>query len=139
MKDIKEILKFLRELPKMMGMLNMPTEKVDIVQSIREIVYEWKGYKDLENQGKLLKLPCAVGDTVWYWDKEYDPIEEAPFEGYVSGYEIVSGKTVYIIIVPKKNFIPAWNDNSKYKIEIEDFGKTVFLTKEEAEAALKEL
>jgi len=28
-------------------------------------------YEDLEEQGKLLKLPCAVGDTVYYADNEY--------------------------------------------------------------------
>ena len=94
-------------------------------------------YEDLEEQGKLLKLPCAVGDTVWYWDKEYDPIEEAPFEGYISGYEIVSAKTIYIIINPKSNF-KSWFP-CDVKLEIDDFGKTVFLTREEAEATLKEL
>lgn len=83
------------------------------------------------------KLPCAVGDTVWYWNKDYDPLEEAPFEGYVSGYEIVSRKTMYIIIVPKITFIPAWNDDRKEKLTIDDFGKAIFFTKEESEAALK--
>lgn len=94
-------------------------------------------YEELEEQNRLLKLPCAVGDTVWYWDKEYDPIEEAPFEGYISGYEIVSAKTIYIIINPKSNF-KSWFP-CDVKLEIDDFGKTVFLTREEAEAALKEL
>lgn len=103
----------------------------------RNIVERLKAYEDLEEQGKLLKLPCAVGDTVWYWDKEYDPIEEAPFEGYISGYEIVSAKTIYIIINPKSNF-KSWFP-CDVKLEIDDFGKTVFLTREESEATLKEL
>lgn len=101
------------------------------------LVKKFKEYEDLEEQGKLLKMPCAVGDTVWYWDKEYDPIEEAPFEGYISGYEIVSAKTIYIIINQKLNF-KSWFP-CYVKLEIDDFGKTVFLTREEAEATLKEL
>ena len=101
------------------------------------IVKRLAEYEDLEEQGKLLKLPCAVGDTVWYWDKENDPIEEAPFEGNVSGYEIVSAKTIYITINPKSNF-HSWLP-CDVKLEIEDFGKNIFLTREEAEAALKEL
>lgn len=100
---------------------------------------EHENYKDLEKQGKLLKLPCAVGDTVWYWDKELDPIEEAPFEGYVLGYEIGLSKTTYILIRQKLDFIPTWNDDSKCKLEIDDFGINIFLTKEDAEIALNEL
>lgn len=109
MKDIKEILMFLRELPKMIGMLNMQSEKVDVVQSIREIVYEWKGYKDLEEQGKLLKLPAAAGSLV------YEP------------YQFMGDG--------------AWEiDVHKIRLEdLDNIGKTVFLAREEAEAALKEL
>lgn len=133
MKDIKEILKFLRELPKMIGMLNMPTEKVDIVQSIREIVYEWKGYKDLEKRGKLLKPPCAVGDTVytnvsmqgWYFRKKNRPYE---------------AKIVFVGINGADNYINVdFRDGYMIQFKFTDIGKTVFLTKEEAEAALKEL
>lgn len=105
----------------------------------RNIVERLKAYEDLEEQAKLLKLPCAVGDTVWYWDEEYDPIEEAPFEGYVLGYEIDLSGIIYILIRQKTDFIPAWNDDTKWKLEIGNFGKTVFFTREEAEAALKEL
>ena len=28
-------------------------------------VDKWQKYKDLEEQGRLIKLPCKVGDTVW--------------------------------------------------------------------------
>lgn len=44
---------------------------------------------------------------------------------------------MYIIIVPKITFIPAWNDDRKEKLTIDDFGKAIFFTKEESEAALK--
>lgn len=83
-----------------------------------------KEYHDLEEQGKLLKLPCAVGDTVYYLDRFCSgtsldcprrPCE--PCEYYK--LEIYEGK---------------------FKLnDINDFGKTVFLTGESAESALKEL
>jgi len=35
----------------------------------RNIVERLKAYEDLEEQWKLLKLPCAVGDTVYDLDR----------------------------------------------------------------------
>ena len=35
-------------------------------------------YEDLEEQGRLIELPCAVGDTVWLVEKafpQYPPIK----------------------------------------------------------------
>lgn len=66
-------------------------------------------YEDLEEQGKLLKLPVPVGSLV------YEP------------YQFM-GEGAWEIDV--------------HKIRLEDLdkiGKSVFLTREEAEAALKEL
>lgn len=36
----------------------------------RMILEKLADYEDLEEQGKLLKLPCSVGDIVWYADNE---------------------------------------------------------------------
>ena len=76
-------------------------------------------YEDLEEQNKLLKLPCAVGDTVYtiYSDEDGSFIEEPKAEE-VSTHRV-------------------WIDSMYF--DYDDFGKTVFLTREEAEAALKEL
>lgn len=72
-------------------------------------------YEDLEEQGKLLKLPCAVGDTV---------------------YVLRIDNSVYMMSNEK-----IWEIVEEiFKIRHFDcIGKTVFLTREEAEAALKEL
>jgi hypothetical protein len=70
---------------------------------------EFNAYKTLEEQGKLLKLPVSVGSLV------YEP------------YQFM-GEGAWEIDV--------------HKIRLEDLdkiGKSVFLTREEAEAALKEL
>ena len=78
-----------------------------------------KEYEDLEEQGKLMKLPCAVGDTIYtiYSDEDSSFIEE-PKVVEVSTHRV-------------------WIDSAYF--DYDDFGKTVFLTREEAEAALKEL
>lgn len=96
-------------------------------------------YENLEEQGRLLKLPCAVGDTVWYWDKDRYSIEDAPVEGYVSEYKIGSKNSILIIITPKKDFASECFYSSRDTLFIEDFGKNIFHTRQEAEDALKKL
>lgn len=73
------------------------------------LVKKFKEYEDLEEQGKLLKLPCAAGDTV------------------------------YCIMTSIKGTNPTIFSQKFDHGMIESFGKAVFLTREEAEAALKEL
>ncbi|MFG6334805.1 MAG: hypothetical protein K1W20_04940 [Lachnospiraceae bacterium] len=92
-----------------------------------------KYYEDLEEQGKLLKLPCAVGNTVytnyamqgWHLKKKDRP------------YEV---KVVFIGINGVDNCMHVAFDNGcMIQCWFSDIGKTIFLTREEAEAALKEL
>lgn len=89
-------------------------------------------YEDLEEKGRLLKLPCAVGDTVytntsmhgWYFRKENRPYE---------------AKVVFIGINGVDNFMNVDFGNGRMlQFKFPDIGKTVFLTKEKAETALKE-
>lgn len=108
-----------------------------ISSPIREIIKKLKEYEDLEEQGKLLKLPCAVGDMVYnictFKDGETEIIEMRV--GCVEPCGAIRNhKGVYEI----------WNvyvetDYTKAYFKFFDFGKTVFPTREEAEAALKEL
>ena len=81
-------------------------------------------YEDLEEQSRLLKLPCAVGDTVYYLDR------------------FCSGTSLDCPCKPCESCEDYKLEiyEGKFKLnDINDFEKTVFLTKEEAEAALKEL
>lgn len=87
-----------------------------------EAVYKrLRKYEDLEEQGKLLKLPCAVGGKI-YLPNEY--------VGKVIDFEI----TEICIVKEEILFI----DDSENEYFIGDFGKSIFLTREEAKAALKE-
>ena len=93
-------------------------------EQLAEWLKELQHYKDLEEQGRLIELPCKIGDTVWdikWWD---DTTET----------RVIDGKTYFRRVMKHKV------TKSKFKLfDYENFGKTVFLTKEEAEAALKEV
>lgn len=78
-------------------------------------------YEDLEEQGRLIELPCALGDTVY---------DIAGIAGKGIRKQIVDG----IEYMAEGFFIYANEDEWLGR-----FGDLVYLTKEEAEAKLKEL
>ena len=84
-------------------------------------------YEDLEEQEKLVKLPCKVGDTV------YGISMGKLISLTVNEISIFYMKGERVINVKCQN-----NDEFRNYVERE-FGKTVFLTKAEAKAKLKEL
>nr|DAK01983.1 MAG TPA: hypothetical protein [Bacteriophage sp.] len=86
-------------------------------------------YEDLEEQGRLLKLPCKVGDTVYAI-------------GFNNNKPIIYESVVLSILITEKEIafnvkVDEFEINSQLKQSM--FDKTVFLTKSEAEAKLKEL
>ena len=85
-------------------------------------------YAIAEEQGLLLRLPCKVGDTVY----KPNPITLS---------EIVEIKIESIFITESKINISGRTTKMKYSFccSPSDFGKTVFLTKAEAERKLKEM
>ena len=75
-------------------------------------------YEDLEEQGRLISLPCKVEDTVY-------EITGATARGY--DWKYLTYENAYI-------------HKTIFNLDrLNDIGKTVFLTKSEAEAKLKEL
>lgn len=88
---------------------------------INQQMYErLREYEDLEEQGKLLKLPCAIGDTVYCIYNKYQECD---------------AKNEYCIQSEKAQSLDWIVEQEKNK----RFGKTVFLTKSSAEQALKEM
>lgn len=93
-------------------------------------------YEDLEEQGKLLKLPCAVGDRIYRIDTD-EKIKDREIEIYdIDNIVILSDGTILLkydaydgVICELENIIT----NKPYL----DFYRC-FLSQEEAEAALKE-
>lgn len=88
-----------------------------------------KRYEDAEEQKRLLKLPCAVGDTVYvkiasYCDSEYAEAEVRDFTHFTS--------CGFCVVVTSEKF-------NKCNIPFSEFGKTIFPTRKQAEKALKEM
>lgn len=74
-----------------------------------EVLTKLAEYEDLEEQGRLIKLPCKVGTDIYY-----------------------------ILGIP--NETPCTIDSCVFELsDIHKIGKTLFLTREEAEAKLEEL
>ena len=79
---------------------------------------ELKRYKDLEEQGRLLVLPCRVGDTV------YEILEET----VPNHYFYISEHKVQDVSVKAIKYADEWES---YDYE------NLYFTREEAEAALE--
>jgi hypothetical protein len=80
-------------------------------------------YRKLEEQGLLIKLPCKVGDTVYYVNLSNKVINYT-----VSGFKVDCFGNLQINV--------ARHLESGYFLDMQ-LGKTVFLTREEAEKALE--
>ena len=114
-----------------LDMLYEQAKKVDDIGLTTHILQELKEYRDLEEQGLLLKLPCKIGDTV------YQLINSHIYEYKVIGicFDIFQNKWMYEVAY---QIGLEW---FKTMCDFDAFGKskTVFLTKEEAEKALERL
>lgn len=86
-------------------------------------------YEDLEEQGLLVRLPCKVGDTVY-----------VPTRNFVSELRITlvsidtNDMAMYFSWLLNSGIYPNLDGFSGYEL-----GKTVFLTREEAEKKLEEI
>jgi hypothetical protein len=100
-------------------------------EQLAEWLEELKEYKELEEQGLLLKPPCKVGDIVYEIAYIYDEYEILKMRVQ----DISSNKRdVYLYVVNT-------DEDSDYNnsISITEFGIDLFLTKEEAEQELKRM
>ena len=108
-------------------------------------------YEDLEEQGRLVKLPCKEaytqsGDIVYLiYDDEMvecthcglsiNPVDGKAYIALATDEDIFP----YRRPVPEYDFDPTDLCTNTIDAEVGEIGKTVFLTKSEAEAKLKEL
>ena len=100
-----------------------------------EALEKFNRYKKLEEQGRLLKLPCAVGSEVWYIDKYSDLYIEI-VRGVVDGYLWSRSCGFSLNIVWDKPMMGHFGYKRR-PMPFSEIEKTVFLTRVEAEAALK--
>lgn len=108
------------------------TCKPSEAQKILRLAEKLKHYEDLEEAGRLIELPCKVGDTVWNVNE------------YAEGFKIRPMKACCIVVKGnnKKYVYLEYTDTNDYLEHgygFDDFGYVLFLTKAEAEAKLAEL
>ena len=82
-----------------------------------------------EKDGRLVVLPCKVGDTVW--------IKGDKFPAEIEEIRITDDGVYFAYVEYDKGYeeTEVW-DNCEFTLS--DIGKTVFLTREEAERALED-
>ena len=100
------------------------------LKDVTELLEELKSYKDLEEQGLLVRLPCKVGDTVWDNDFGYPKSYEikAFSYGYCDSYVEPDIDIEDQIIFYYENY----SGSIAGAFPMSEIGKTVFLTREEA-------
>lgn len=130
------------------------------LKDVAELLEELKSYKDLEEQGLLVRLPCKARDIV-YVDSTILPIEDMEccedidnkissyFQGRVVSFRFAQRNWVKIAV--KAKWLYEWIDDEtgtesdyiecekKFTIPLSMIGKSVFLTREEAEKKLEEM
>ena len=100
------------------------SSKCDNCEIMTSVCEKLGKYEDLDEQDLLLRLPCPIGTTVYnttWWDCVQEKVK-------------VDGKTFYRTVHKHKV-----SKSTFSLLDICDFGKTVFLTKAEAEQKLKEM
>ena len=102
---------------------------------LHTVVRKLAEYEDLEEQGLLLKLPCKVGDTVYYISNGF--IEPCTVEViFLADYTNKDGNCSYMAEI---HFDREDCPYVSADIYFTDIGKTVLFTQAEAEQKLKEI
>lgn len=103
-----------------------------------KILTKLADYEDLEEQGLLVKLPCKLKDKLYHFygidleDNFVDVISDEIIMEVVATEFVIDSYEIAI------KCITDWNSPYEY-LPAAEFGKTVFLTREEAEKKLEEM
>ena len=96
---------------------------IDQHGEIHRLRDELKRYKQAEQEGRLLVLPCKAGDVVWKIKAVFSYFSK-PMEDRVER-----------IIISSNEILVCCTSGTKFSVN--SIGKTVFLSREEAEKALE--
>ena len=117
-------------------------------EEMRELLHDSTGplhkklgeWIDAEQEGRMLVLPCKVGDTIYEIDlPEYGVIvcKVIWIDYYIGPAAHIQGNEMVAAVSVSVEVIDGHGKGSCYAFEQSDFGKTVFLTREDAEKALE--
>ena len=128
--------------------LNLIHKSDSSESNLTEILEKLGKYEDAEEKGLLLRLPCEVGDTVYLIDKDENNRLQV-YEGKWRRVSLVQtsknrsfelcGEISYDIHDCFYNDGRTMEQGMYVGQESTRIGKVVFLTREEAEAKLKEM
>ena len=109
--------------------------KCNICEHLNKAIVKLKSYEDAEEQGLLLRLPVAEGSTVFVIDYMFECTYdfECPFS-LLDQYKCE--EDIYCEHTYKEYYVKEVIFNH---VMTESLGKTVYLTKEEAEQKLTEI
>ena len=116
--------------------MNNPIKEYWEHKQVAEYLRKLKEYEDLEEQGRLIKLPCKVGDTVW--DNDYG----RPCSYTITAFSFGECEEYICEPVTTKEAVFYYSNSSGSitgSFAESEIGKSVFFNKSEAEAKLKEL
>ena len=113
----------------------VPPERCGGSCSQRKVWERLKHYEDLEESGRLVVLPCKAGDEIYTIEPRIYNYEkhEGVQRGICVGLEQHEKRGWSILVA-----LDAGEANTRYFYNCANFGRTVFLTREEAEKALEE-
>ena len=102
-------------------------------EQLAEWLEKFKEYQQLEEQDRLVKLPCKVGDEIFL-----------DFAGFGKDIDEFTVKDFHLDCFEDGEIILFCDYESNDRtfsgqIDVMEFGKSVFLTKEEAKAKLAEM
>lgn len=93
--------------------------------------------EDLEEQGKLIKIPCVVGDTVWCI------FEKKIYKAIAQKVTVVTGLDNYRLVKIEAEFEMEdifYDDGRMTKyLRYGNYLEDIFITQEDAEVKLKEI
>lgn len=107
------------------------TRSAEDCEWLADCLTKFKEYQQLEEQGRLIKLPCKVGDTL------YSALGEKVLKSEVISVKYHCEAENHGVFIRERIIIDT--DDFETEINFSDIGKTVFLTKSEAEQKLKEM
>ena len=100
-------------------------------EEIDAVYRKLKDYEDAEEQGLLLRLPCKVGDVLYFAHHDRvisSEVFSAKYHAEAENHGVFIRERLTIDV-----------EGISAEIDFCDIGKTVFLTRKEAEAKLKEM
>ena len=127
----KETMKMMREF------IGHASHRLDCEESrVKSLKSKLKNYKDLEEQGLLLRLPCKVGDDIYAIPSEVNYRLNKSFGA--KGLNAICRQVVDHIEFNSYGYLVSTNEGMTVHRQ-ESFGETWFLTRNEAEQKLKEM